>query len=435
MACCLIPLQFLPEPDSPILPVANVSTDNSVPQRTVLQRVLFDLEDYPFAVCNDGTPAGYYWRNSSREEGRNLWIIYLQGGNWCYDEESCKKRSKTRKQAFQGRSDETSVFMSSHDWPDTVTYLGGIFDPPLGSPLAGANVAFVKYCTSDAHMGDRGASEATYGWHFRGHRVVEATIAELVRTHGLGKSHQEATPTLILGGGSAGARGAMIHLDYVKSFLHTHTDTHINVYGFLDSSLWLDIPIPTLLQLPESVSLINQTRAVKEIAQPSHLDPACASAHPDSSSWRCLFGEYRMPFVKTPYLLIASQNDAFQLFSNVHIWKDFFSENENIKRLQKEYVETFANRTVSFIKSLGGRPGFAMFSQKCWDHSVSLTSDFNQIVTESDETTTMLNALEAGLASLGWLPGVPKASDAQLLWYDTCTSSPDCGPCNRENSD
>lgn len=31
----------------------------------------------PSAVCNDGTPGGYYW---SRGSDPGLWVIYLQGG-------------------------------------------------------------------------------------------------------------------------------------------------------------------------------------------------------------------------------------------------------------------------------------------------------------------------------------------------------------------
>jgi hypothetical protein len=30
------------------------------------------------AVCNDGTPAAYYWKKS--ETGSNKWVVYLMGG-------------------------------------------------------------------------------------------------------------------------------------------------------------------------------------------------------------------------------------------------------------------------------------------------------------------------------------------------------------------
>ena len=35
------------------------------------------LDAYPEAVCNDGTPGGYYW---SKGTDPSLWVVYLQGG-------------------------------------------------------------------------------------------------------------------------------------------------------------------------------------------------------------------------------------------------------------------------------------------------------------------------------------------------------------------
>jgi hypothetical protein len=38
---------------------------------------LRSLHDYPQAVCNDGSPGGYYWSQGSDP---SLWVVYLQGG-------------------------------------------------------------------------------------------------------------------------------------------------------------------------------------------------------------------------------------------------------------------------------------------------------------------------------------------------------------------
>lgn len=32
-----------------------------------------------------------------------------------------------------------------------------------------------------------------------------------------------------------------------------------------------------------------------------------------SEQWKCLYGEYRMPFLQSPYLIVAAQYDSFQL--------------------------------------------------------------------------------------------------------------------------
>jgi len=35
------------------------------------------------AVCNDGSPYGYYFRPSSC--GSDVWVLHLEGGFWCWD--------------------------------------------------------------------------------------------------------------------------------------------------------------------------------------------------------------------------------------------------------------------------------------------------------------------------------------------------------------
>ena len=40
------------------------------------------------ATCLDGTPYGVYFQPGSGS-GINNWVIYFQGGGWCYDEMDC----------------------------------------------------------------------------------------------------------------------------------------------------------------------------------------------------------------------------------------------------------------------------------------------------------------------------------------------------------
>ena len=46
--------------------------------------------DYPEALCNDGTTGAYYWAPGTSDS----WIVFLQGGMWCWDEPSCASRWK-----------------------------------------------------------------------------------------------------------------------------------------------------------------------------------------------------------------------------------------------------------------------------------------------------------------------------------------------------
>ena len=41
------------------------------------------LDQYPYAKCLDGTPAGFYWK-PGLNAGKNKFLIYLEGGGWWY---------------------------------------------------------------------------------------------------------------------------------------------------------------------------------------------------------------------------------------------------------------------------------------------------------------------------------------------------------------
>lgn len=85
----------------------------------------FSTSRFPNAVCNDGSAAGFYLRESPSKS--SVWIVFLEGGGWCWDEKSCSDRSPS--------------LTSSKSWPASDNY-EGIMDAqdPL---LANANLVCV----------------------------------------------------------------------------------------------------------------------------------------------------------------------------------------------------------------------------------------------------------------------------------------------------
>ncbi|GBM62538.1 Palmitoleoyl-protein carboxylesterase NOTUM [Araneus ventricosus] len=82
-----------------------------------------------------------YYIRESRSSKR--WIIYLEGGWYCFDEKSCNHRwSRSRN------------LMSSTLWPETRS-VGGILSPdPEENPYWwDANQVFLPYCSSDTWSG------------------------------------------------------------------------------------------------------------------------------------------------------------------------------------------------------------------------------------------------------------------------------------------
>jgi len=193
-------------------------------------------------VCNDGSPGAYYFHKANDPAQANVWLVYLEGGDWCYSAQSCAMRFNVGPQ-----------FMTTDKWPGVIS-LGGIFDEnPTKSPWAGANKArcagalrpltsphlwaaqvYVGYCSSDAWVGDVPASEATFGLAFRGQRIISATLGSLVLNHQLGATSGQR---LLFSGCSAGGRGAMFTIDYVPAILHDLgvQDGYVQLQGLFDS--------------------------------------------------------------------------------------------------------------------------------------------------------------------------------------------------------
>lgn len=358
----------------------------------------------PAAVCTDGSPAGYYFGPAfipdtvSASDPETTWLVYLEGGGWCSDEASCQGRCGTPENPY------TSSVCSSKKWGKQ-EYLGGIFWPDQENAVTRAcNKAFVRYCTSDGHMGNG----ESFGWQFRGEAVVKETLRDLVVNRGLGagpKRHR-----LIFGGGSAGARGAMVHLDYVSEMLGDVAG-NVDVVGFLDSPLYLDIPSPAGSTFP-NYGFGKQTAGVYGFANVSHLGEECAVANADAQ-WKCMFGQYRMPFVKTPYMLVASQNDAYQLGNLV---QHMPSTDDDIA-----YAENFAALTVDLLNTLKGiNPASAFYSWACYNHMTSPSdAGFFKKTCDDRWDATMETALERFL-------GLEPAQPASLMWIDQCTTF-NCG--------
>jgi hypothetical protein len=248
-------------------------------------------------------------------------------------------------------------------------------------------------------MGDASA----FGFQFRGARVVKAVIKDLVQRHGLG-SNSHGRDTLIFAGGSAGARGVMVHLDYVSDMLGSAANA-VKVVGFMDSPLWVQMPAVDSHQ--GRGDFVTETKTMHQFANVTHLGNACAARY-KADQWKCLFAEYRMPFVKSRYLLVASQYDKFQLRSYIG--------HKPVTPKEVDFAEQFGRRTLAVVENLVS-DRHAVLSWACYNHMLSLSNRFSKDATE--EGVTLINATEQ---FLGLVPHEGK----ELGWIDRCHGF-DCG--------
>lgn len=103
-------------------------------------------------------------------------------------------------------------------------------------------------------------------------------------------------------------------MDYVSAMIDFEAAKSVDIVGFLDSPLWLDID-PYVGSGYDGFAKVCQDAYTT--FHVTRLGSECFAAHwASGEAWKCIMGQYRMPHVRTPYLIMASQYDAFQLGRN-----------------------------------------------------------------------------------------------------------------------
>jgi hypothetical protein len=265
---------------------------------------------------------------------------------FCFNGDSCHERHQTR-----------PYWTGSAIWAPQMAQ-GGIFDDKSSmSGFADANLVYVKYCSSDLWSGDVPASQATWSFAFRGARIVSAVITSLVADKGMG-----AAPgtRLLFGGCSAGAIGAMNNLDAVTRALAVSAPS-VQVQGLLDAAALVDIAPAGWPWSPDLIPLQQLIAALVAGIMPT-FDPSCAALYTGADAWKCLFGQYRMPLLSTPFFMNGPQFDDFEIMYDTDNMAPSTPE-------QLAFVNSFQPAVLALIDSLP--PGTGVFSPTCLAHCLS----------------------------------------------------------------
>ena len=62
--------------------------------RTDARKFLLPAAMYPRATCMDGSRPAYYLRRGTGT-GASKWVVFFEGGGWCYSLEACRQRART----------------------------------------------------------------------------------------------------------------------------------------------------------------------------------------------------------------------------------------------------------------------------------------------------------------------------------------------------
>lgn len=254
------------------------------------------------AVCNDGSPSGYYFAPTT--SGSTVWIIHLQGGGFCYDNESCVSRKNNP-------TKDTSV--SSLHW-ETNPPEGegnGILSPnlPENPYFFDANHVYMRYCSSDFFSGNRDLQifDPIHGlipWYFHGRDIIRTTFEDLGSPIDPELPSLQDASKVLLSGGSAGGVSIFPVLDWAAGQLESMYGISY-VRGLSDAG-WL-VDISPYLPYIQPISVQLQSAYSYWYAQ-GNLDSDCEAAN-TGNEWRCFVGKFAYNNIGTPIFIYNSQYD------------------------------------------------------------------------------------------------------------------------------
>lgn len=320
-------------------------------------------------TCNDGSQAGFYLR---RSHGSRRWIVFLEGGWYCYDQQSCNTRWQRLRH-----------LMTSRHWPNTRN-AGGILSPnPEENPFWwNANHVLVPYCTSDSWSGTRTQPSDDTLFTFMGALVVHQVVRDLLPL-GL----HNAT-LLMLVGSSAGGTGVMVNLDIVADLLHNgYGLSHITIRGVSDSGWFLDRA--PYSQDGHSLAPLD---AVKKgiVLWEGQVPPECRSRYPDEP-WRCYFGYRAYPTLSAPLFVFQWLFDEAQMTAD--------NVGAPVTKQQWDYIHQMGDSLRSSFSNVS-----AVFAPSCISHSVLTKKEWQSVKIDEISLPQALRCWEMARHGTGGAP-------------------------------
>ncbi|KAK2874720.1 hypothetical protein QQF64_003312 [Cirrhinus molitorella] len=291
-------------------------------------------------TCNDGSPAGYYIKES---RGSRRWLMFLEGGWYCFSKHTCDSRYETMRR-----------LMSSSKWPPTRTGTGILSSQPEENPhWWNANTVFVPYCSSDVWSGSAEKTDQN-DYAFMGSQIIQEVIKELV-TKGL-----DGAKVLLLAGSSAGGTGVLLNVDRVSELLKDLGLGSVQVRGLVDSGWFLDNKQYRSSDCIDTISCAP-TEAIKRGVRywNSVVPERCSRAY-NGEDWNCFFGYKVQPTLKRPVFVVQWLFDEAQLMvDNVHL------TGQPVQEGQWRYIQNLGSELRNTLKNVP-----AMFAPACLSHEI-----------------------------------------------------------------
>lgn len=258
------------------------------------------------AKCIDGSAPAFYFRKGINE-GLSKWLVYFEGGGWCYDLKLCEIRSKNHYGSSGSYSrcetqDRVNEFLSSNERENPLFY--------------NWNMVHVKYCDGSSYAGDRDVVYNGRTLYFRGRHNREQTI-RAVLSMGM-RSGKE----IVIAGCSAGGLAIYLGLDQMaglikqvnpsavirgvsfSGFFFDHTSTKPLLQGNKDDGMWKGY-----LDYANSMRNVYQWMNIQKGTNPGCVVNQLKRFNNDSN---CIFAYNIVPHLQTPVFNIqVTRFDSF----------------------------------------------------------------------------------------------------------------------------
>lgn len=136
------------------------------------------------AVCLDGSPPAYQFQKGDLE-GKDSWIIYMEGGGWCQDIEECKSRTLEHKGSSKHMLKNPEFPLDKDLGFTGILSSNSRYNPTEFSKW---NKVVMRYCDGSSFTGD--VEQSVNNLYFRGKRIFEAITDELLNKLGLKDAKQ-----------------------------------------------------------------------------------------------------------------------------------------------------------------------------------------------------------------------------------------------------
>ena len=362
---------------------------------TDLFRVTLDNARFPDALCNDGTPGIFYYGKWTKEEDKDKWIIFLQGGGSCASGQLCAQR-------WCGIETNYGMDKMSTSLSKPAIRGGGFLNPDANNRFSGWNRVLIFYCSSDAWSGTstrtisaeiNNAPAREYQIHFKGSRIIDGVL-DTLRYAGVNRKHRAArhddggavapnanepwpdldkATAVMFAGSSGGGAGVRANLDRVGAKLRA-TNPSLLYRGVIDA-------IYATLSEDKNYALSNycandplrgcsyetftkSSRSDVDVALYAAIeDTSCVqwhTANAPGTEWRCSDGEHvNLHHITTPFFIRQDLLDSS--LASGYVETGFGPGTEYAARVEQE----LRNLPVP-EEPRGAEPG--LFVPQCTDH-------------------------------------------------------------------